>query len=334
MKPVYVSGGAFAAYMQEQDAGSARGEGDDEPIYIFDRHVLKVPTRDTDAVCGRAAEVNEEETRASDDGDDEEAEELCTVAIAAARAAVRAAYGGGAPPRLRAGDDPLDWEKAVFERLPPRLLPALRYLLLAPPRSGTVMHVDPAMTATWNVVTHGEKRWAAVAPGCPAEVVEAATPPDGTSWSILEWFRIEWPKVQTRCADLGIETFDWVQRKGETVYVPPGWWHAVLNLSATVAITHNVLHTEDLSAIVREGAAADGGVAECAPQCAPPRIGADTDSVTASLLTDAVVRHVATALELDLDVPRGMEGARAWLGALAAEGAISAEAASASRAHG
>merc|ERR1711974_247862 len=39
----------------------------------------------------------------------------------------------------------------------------------------------------------------------------------------------------------GWRTFDFVQRPGEVVYTPVGWWHAVLNLEASVAVTHNVM---------------------------------------------------------------------------------------------
>ena len=41
------------------------------------------------------------------------------------------------------------------------------------------------------------------------------------------------------CVQLGL--MQGVQHAGDTVYVPPGWLHGVINLSTTLAVTENVI---------------------------------------------------------------------------------------------
>lgn len=144
----------------------------------------------------------------------------------------------------------LQFGNMLLDRLPPYSRPALRYLLLGPPRSGTEMHRDPDGTIAWNALAHGCKRWVFLAPGTPEELAKRSNPPEGFEQTIAEWFDQEWPSICEEAAVKGWPTYDFQQQPGEIVYTPLGWWHAVLNLESSVAITHNVLSRSALQKAV------------------------------------------------------------------------------------
>lgn len=42
-----------------------------------------------------------------------------------------------------------------------------------------------------------------------------------------------------------------ITQPGEVMYVPRGWWHMVLNLDESVAVTHNYVSSQGLPAVLR-----------------------------------------------------------------------------------
>lgn len=111
--------------------------------------------------------------------------------------------------------------------------PPWRWFCAGGARSGTNIHVDPLGTSAWNALVRGHKRWVLFSPETPQDAIK----PKGVD-SAARWFDIVWPQTLKK---------DWkyprpihvIQHPGDTVYVPNGWWHVVLNLDFTVAVTHN-----------------------------------------------------------------------------------------------
>lgn len=54
----------------------------------------------------------------------------------------------------------------------------------------------------------------------------------------VSWFTHIWPRTQ-RPEWTSHRPLNAVQGPGEVIFVPGGWWHGVLNLDLTVAVTHN-----------------------------------------------------------------------------------------------
>jgi hypothetical protein len=115
--------------------------------------------------------------------------------------------------------------------------PPYRWILIGPERSGTGMHVDPLWTNAWVTVLQGVKRWLLFPPNTPHEMIGMYTNKPQIPSSI--WFKKYYDRVTSTTWPECYRPVEVLQYPGETVFVPAGWPHIVLNLKLTVAVTHN-----------------------------------------------------------------------------------------------
>uniref|UniRef100_A0A7S3G240 JmjC domain-containing protein n=1 Tax=Palpitomonas bilix TaxID=652834 RepID=A0A7S3G240_9EUKA len=115
--------------------------------------------------------------------------------------------------------------------------PPYRWFLVGPKRSGTNVHIDPLGTSAWNTLISGRKRWVVFPFATKKSYIKPGAKVLGDGEAIT-WFsklipqtrKPEWPTHRP---------IEFIQYPGETIFVPGGLWHAVLNIDDTVAITQN-----------------------------------------------------------------------------------------------
>lgn len=120
-----------------------------------------------------------------------------------------------------------------------RPLPA-RWLLVGSAGSGTPIHNHP-LTAAWNTLLCGVKLWVVLPPSAPPEalLVGDACPAAGDEdLSAAAWLRHWGGALPPGAAAI-------VQREGETVFLPAGWWHVVLNVTPTTALSSSLYLRRD-----------------------------------------------------------------------------------------
>ena len=117
--------------------------------------------------------------------------------------------------------------------------PDHRWLILGPARSGSTFHKDPNGTSAWNAVLQGAKYWimfpsSSSLPPPPGVFVSADQSEVTSPLSIAEWlltFHAE-ARATPGCKE-------GVCHAGELLYVPAGWYHLVLNIEDSLALTQN-----------------------------------------------------------------------------------------------
>ncbi|KAF8854937.1 Clavaminate synthase-like protein [Acephala macrosclerotiorum] len=125
-----------------------------------------------------------------------------------------------------------------------------KWLIIGPARSGSTYHKDPNATSAWNAVLRGSKYWimfpsTGPSPPPPGVYVSEDQSEVTSPLSIAEWllgFHAEARKTPG--------CIEGVCNEGEVLHVPSGWWHLVVNLDASIAITQNFVPRSHLAGVM------------------------------------------------------------------------------------
>jgi len=142
---------------------------------------------------------------------------------------------------------PSYFDEDLFHLVGERRRPPYRWFLVGPERSGTCVHIDPLGTAAWNTLLNGQKRWVLFPPQVPKHIAKGkGLIRKNEDDEAVHYFDFILPRIKRRAAASGgtgdyknFACYEFTQHAGETVYIPFGWWHAVLNVTHTVGITQN-----------------------------------------------------------------------------------------------
>ncbi|KAG6615444.1 Histone arginine demethylase [Phytophthora cinnamomi] len=214
---------SFADYFQY-----ASNQHDETPLYIFDAHFgEKMPAMLEDYSVEDLKVFQEDFLSVIASPEEQEEKEGKTVPRV----------------KLAAGGKKIRKDKKK-KRAPGSIRPDFRWIVIGPQRTGAPWHQDPARTSAWNSLVKGRKRWAIYPPDSPPPGVNVGKNGEyresGLDMPSLMWYLHVYPTLTPDQKPLEI-----IQEEGETIYVPNGWWHLVLNLDLTIAVTQNFVDSHN-----------------------------------------------------------------------------------------
>ncbi|KAH3687777.1 hypothetical protein WICPIJ_001240 [Wickerhamomyces pijperi] len=129
--------------------------------------------------------------------------------------------------------------------------PDYRWIIIGPERSGSTFHKDPNFTSAWNANLSGVKLWVMLPPGVkPPGIGTDDTESEVTSpVGVAEWVLSGFYNDTLKLTEYG-ECKIGLTFPGEVMYVPSGWWHSVINLDDSVALTQNFIPGDNLARVL------------------------------------------------------------------------------------
>jgi hypothetical protein len=124
--------------------------------------------------------------------------------------------------------------------------PDCRWMILGPKRSGSTFHKDPNATNAWNAVLTGSKYWlmfpsSSTLPPPPGVILSDDHSEITSPLSIAEYLLTFHSLARSTpgCRE-------GICYSGEVLHVPSGWFHLVLNLEDSLALTQNFVPRKKL----------------------------------------------------------------------------------------
>ncbi|RLN43683.1 hypothetical protein BBJ28_00004000 [Nothophytophthora sp. Chile5] len=141
----------------------------------------------------------------------------------------------------------------LFELVGEDRRPPYRWFLVGPKRSGTTLHLDPLGSSAWNTLLVGRKRWVLFPPHVPKGLVNGKKHVrKGEDDEAVNYFMDLLPRLKRASSAETLGCIEFMQYPGETVFIPGGWWHAVLNVDDTVAVTQNFCSSQNFATVWRK----------------------------------------------------------------------------------